>query len=87
MVERRMSGVLGARFACAAAEETSRGAVARWSGMLFLALVFVLCGSMCVGSTVIANLSVGRAVAFVDVVSETVASTALEERFWGNCDL
>ena len=55
--------------------------------MYFFALEFVLGGHVCGGSAMIAYLGVGRAVTFIYLVSEAVASRTLEERFGGDCDL
>ena len=55
--------------------------------MLLFALVFVLIRGVFVGSAMMADLSVGGAVAFGDFVSMTMASRALDERSWGNGDL
>ena len=69
-----MAGELRRRFACIATKETVWGAVANWARVLFLALVFVLAGGVIVGTAMVANLGVGRAVAFGNFVSESMAT-------------
>ena len=82
-----MASVLRTRFVGVTAEEASRGTIASWTGMLSLALVFVLGGGMGVRAAEMANLGVHGAVAFGDFVTQTVAARALKERFGGDGDL
>ena len=82
-----MSSILSGGFARVATEEASWWTIASWARVLLFALVLVLVGVVLIGSTVVADSGIGRAVAFVDIVTETVAACALNERFGGNGDL
>ena len=79
-----MSRVLGGGFVCNSAKEASGGTIAGRTGMLLFALVFVLVGVVLVRATMVADSSVGGTIAFGDVMSKSVATRALDERFWGN---
>ena len=74
-----MADKLGRGFAGYLAEEAFGRAVACEAGVLSFARVFVLGGRVVIGSAVVAYLGVGGTLASSDVVSEAVASRALDE--------